>query len=104
LEGGILTVADDLLKNDGKKFIEMMEQLAERRMKREQQAQYSSHHPNLQYDGHDHPPGPDDEDFDEDEEEYDEDDEDYEEEEDEMASSLHFGNTRTLLIKSGCSH
>ncbi|EEY15262.1 conserved hypothetical protein [Verticillium alfalfae VaMs.102] len=30
--GGILTVADDLLKNDGKRFIEMMEQLAERRM------------------------------------------------------------------------
>lgn len=31
----LLTVADDLLKNDGRKFIEMMEQLAERRMKRE---------------------------------------------------------------------
>lgn len=28
-------MADDLLKNDGKKFIEMMEQLAERRMARE---------------------------------------------------------------------
>lgn len=37
--GGILTVADDLLKNDGKKFIEMMEQLAERRMQREEDAQ-----------------------------------------------------------------
>ncbi|KAK4211250.1 salt tolerance down-regulator-domain-containing protein [Rhypophila decipiens] len=36
--GGILTVADDLLKNDGKKFIEMMEQLAERRMQREEDA------------------------------------------------------------------
>src|SRR5262249_46387283 len=35
--GGILTVADDLLKNDGKKFIEMMEQLAERRMAREEE-------------------------------------------------------------------
>jgi hypothetical protein len=32
---GILTVADDLLKNDGKHFIDMMEQLAERRMQRE---------------------------------------------------------------------
>lgn len=31
----LLTVADDLLKNDGRKFIEMMEQLAERRMNRE---------------------------------------------------------------------
>ncbi|KAI9014559.1 hypothetical protein CLU79DRAFT_668524, partial [Phycomyces nitens] len=30
--GGILTVADDLLKNDGKKFLDMMERLAERRM------------------------------------------------------------------------
>ncbi|KAA8902531.1 hypothetical protein TRICI_005892 [Trichomonascus ciferrii] len=35
IQGGILTVADDLLKNDGKKFIEMMERLAERRMARE---------------------------------------------------------------------
>lgn len=33
--GNILTVADDLLKNDGTKFLEMMEQLAERRMYRE---------------------------------------------------------------------
>lgn len=40
--GGILTVADDLLQNDGKKFIEMMEQLAERRMQREEDAQYTA--------------------------------------------------------------
>jgi hypothetical protein len=33
--GGILTVADDLLKNDGKKFLDMMERLAERRMQKE---------------------------------------------------------------------
>lgn len=38
MNGGILTVADDLLKNDGKKFIDMMEQLAERRMARDQEA------------------------------------------------------------------
>ncbi|KAG5519444.1 hypothetical protein PMAC_002071 [Pneumocystis sp. 'macacae'] len=38
VKGGILTVADDLLKNDGKKFIEMMEQLAERRIQREEGA------------------------------------------------------------------
>ena len=38
VKGGILTVADDLLRNDGKKFIEMMEQLAERRMQREEEA------------------------------------------------------------------
>lgn len=31
-------MADDLLKNDGQKFLEMMEQLAERRMQREEDA------------------------------------------------------------------
>ena len=36
--GGILTVADDLLKNDGQKFLEMMESLAERRLQREEEA------------------------------------------------------------------
>ncbi|PRP78548.1 hypothetical protein PROFUN_13605 [Planoprotostelium fungivorum] len=35
VKGGILTVADDLLKNEGKKFLEMMEKLAERRMRKE---------------------------------------------------------------------
>ncbi|CAO1615978.1 unnamed protein product [Parajaminaea phylloscopi] len=38
VKGGILTVADDLLKNDGQKFLEMMEQLADRRMQREEDA------------------------------------------------------------------
>ncbi|KAK4493702.1 hypothetical protein PRZ48_014887 [Zasmidium cellare] len=38
----LLTVADDLLKNDGRKFIEMMEQLAERRMQRESRSQYEA--------------------------------------------------------------
>ncbi|KAF8460357.1 salt tolerance down-regulator-domain-containing protein [Kalaharituber pfeilii] len=87
IEGGILTVADDLLKNDGKKFIEMMEQLAERRMQREEEASaaasghlnmtmsMSAHgqHPN------NHPPQPE---F-EDEEEEEEDEEDYENYDDE---------------------
>lgn len=36
--GGILTVADDLLKNDGQKFLEMMEQLADKRIQREREA------------------------------------------------------------------
>lgn len=40
----LLTVADDLLKNDGRKFIEMMEQLAERRMQRENRSHYESEH------------------------------------------------------------
>ena len=37
LPAGILTVADDLLKNDGSKFLEMMEQLAVARHVREEQ-------------------------------------------------------------------
>ncbi|KAK0641502.1 salt tolerance down-regulator-domain-containing protein [Cercophora newfieldiana] len=73
--GGILTVADDLLKNDGKKFIEMMEQLAERRMAREEDVREQFGR------GHNHANGeaygdhyPEEEEFDE-EEEYEEDDE-----------------------------
>jgi hypothetical protein len=93
LQGGILTVADDLLQNDGKKFIEMMEQLAERRMQREEEAQYAASglgHPPIHSHGgyapHNHPP-PDDDDFDDEEEdEYDSQD-DYDEEEDEMVGA-----------------
>lgn len=94
VQGGILTVADDLLKNDGKKFIEMMEQLAERRMAREEDAreQYANvnygHPPNGSMHPHphthNHPPLPDDEEYDEEDEEeedYDSQDEDYDEEE-----------------------
>ncbi|KUI68669.1 Stress response protein NST1 [Cytospora mali] len=84
VQDGILTVADDLLKNDGKKFIEMMEQLAERRMAREgdfTQDQYSrgyGHGVNGSLPTHDHPPPPP-----ADEEEYeDEEDEDYDSQED----------------------
>lgn len=35
--GGILTVADDLLKNDGRKFLDMMERLAEKRIKKDEE-------------------------------------------------------------------
>jgi hypothetical protein len=91
--GGILTVADDLLKNDGKRFIEMMEQLAERRMAREEDARehfsrgYA--HPNGSYSApHNHPPPEDDEFDEEDEEEEDyEDSQDEEYEEEEVYSS-----------------
>lgn len=77
-------MADDLLKNDGKKFIEMMEQLAERRMQREEEAQYAAtgrHHQSIQ--NHDLNPLSDEEDYDDDEEdEYDsQEDEDYDEDE-----------------------
>jgi hypothetical protein len=94
VQGGILTVADDLLKNDGKKFIEMMEQLAERRMAREEDARaYSNqnygHPPNgamhpPHTHTHNHPPPQDDEEYDDEddeEDEYDSQDEDYDEEE-----------------------
>ncbi|KAI1113505.1 hypothetical protein F5Y14DRAFT_211696 [Nemania sp. NC0429] len=90
VKGGILTVADDLLKNDGKKFIEMMEQLAERRMAREEDA---THYPNDYNHGvngglsnpHNHPPPEEDEygDEEEEEDEYESQEDDYEEEEEE---------------------
>ncbi|KAJ2897262.1 stress response protein NST1 [Zalerion maritima] len=58
--GGILTVADDLLQNDGRKFIEMMDQLTERRMQREQEshgyyhADHHHHHHHHQHSHHAH--------------------------------------------------
>lgn len=90
VKGGILTVADDLLKNDGKKFIEMMEQLAERRMQREEEAAYASH-PSMyrSHGSHNHGPPPDEDDFgDEEDGEEDYEDDDYEDdEEDEDVST-----------------
>ncbi|CAO2648060.1 Nn.00g089820.m01.CDS01 [Neocucurbitaria sp. VM-36] len=86
VKGGILTVADDLLKNDGKKFIEMMEQLAERRMQREEEAQFQAH-PSMyrSHAAHSHDAPPEEDDFDDegDEEEGYEDDDYEEDEEDE---------------------
>ncbi|KAF4996149.1 hypothetical protein FGRMN_4641, partial [Fusarium graminum] len=87
--GGILTVADDLLKNDGKRFIEMMEQLAERRMAREEDArEHFSRgygHPNGPYTNPHNHPSPEEDEYDEEEDEeedYDDSqDEEYEEEE-----------------------
>lgn len=94
VQGGILTVADDLLKNDGKKFIEMMEQLAERRMAREEDAREFANqnyghppngamHPHAHPHTHNHPPPQEEEEYDEDDEEdeYDSQDEDYDDEE-----------------------
>ncbi|KAL4945050.1 salt tolerance down-regulator-domain-containing protein [Aspergillus oleicola] len=81
VKDGILTVADDLLRNDGKHFIDMMEQLAERRMQREEDTQYglAAAHQTL-HSGHNHG-SLDDEDYDdEEEEEYDSgEEEEYEE-------------------------
>ncbi|KAH8650176.1 hypothetical protein BX600DRAFT_517386 [Xylariales sp. PMI_506] len=106
VQGGILTVADDLLKNDGKKFIEMMEQLAERRMAREEDAKdhYSGSFghsvngaplPN----SHSHPPA-DDEEYDEEEEEdedYDSQEEEYDEEEDTMTEEQRMEEGRRMF-------
>jgi hypothetical protein len=90
--GGILTVADDLLKNDGKKFIEMMEQLAERRMAREEDARgqfdRGYDHANGDRYGHSHPPPPDEEEFEDEEEEYEEDDEEEYDSQDEEVGNL----------------
>jgi hypothetical protein len=83
-----LTVADDLLKNDGKKFIEMMEQLAERRMAREEEANGANgtapreanlHHQHVH--NHAQPEYEDEEDYEEEDEDDDYDDEEEEDEE-----------------------
>lgn len=84
-----MTVADDLLKNDGKKFIEMMEQLAERRMAREEDARgqfdRGYDHANGDRYSHSHPPPTDEEEFEDEEEEYEEDDEEeYDSQEEEV--------------------
>ena len=88
--GGILTAADDLLKNDGKKFIEMMEQLAERRMQREEEQYAKAGLSHTSVSGHNHNPPVEDDGYDdeeEDDEEYDEDDEELEED-DELVGAL----------------
>jgi hypothetical protein len=70
-------VADDLLKNDGKHFIDMMEQLAERRMQREEHIRYpASAYAHRDHQGHNHPPIDEDDDYDDEE-----DDEDYDSQE-----------------------
>jgi hypothetical protein len=75
-----------LLKNDGKHFIDMMEQLAERRMQREEDTQYAASAPHDPMIGHNHGPPLDDEEYD-DEEDEDYDSQEEEEYEDEMVSS-----------------
>jgi hypothetical protein len=72
----ILTVADDLLKNDGQKFLEMMEQLADRRMIREDRATASIEDDSEEEEGGD--------DGDDDDDDEDDDEEEEEEEEEEV--------------------
>lgn len=81
VKDGILTVADDLLKNDGKHFIDMMESLAEKRMQR-----------------HNHPPLDEDDDYDDDEE----DDEDYDsQDEDELEADEMDAMTEEQRMEEG---
>ena len=87
-------MADDLLKNDGKHFIDMMEQLAERRMQREEEIHYPSSayaHRDF-HQGHNHPPiDDDDDDYDDedDDEDYDSQEEDDYEGDDMVGADLH---------------
>ena len=83
--GSILTVADDLLKNDGQKFLEMMETLAERRMQREEEAAA---------DVEDDSEEEEEDEGEDDEDEEDEEDEDDDEEEEEV-------NQPTFFVQSG---
>ncbi|CAK7199172.1 Stress response protein nst1 [Sporothrix eucalyptigena] len=110
VHGGILTVADDLLKNDGRKFIEMMEQLAERRMAREEDAKDQYGGPggrgyqgatgmNGAPYGHNHHIPSEEEDYgpdDEEEEDYGSDDE-YDEEEDTMTEEQRMEEGRRMF-------
>ena len=58
--GGVLTIADDLLQNQGKQFIDMMEKIADMRFRKEEDAKKE-----VQEAG-----GPYDDDYDDDGEEY----------------------------------
>ncbi|KAG2193000.1 hypothetical protein INT47_002551 [Mucor saturninus] len=74
VQGSIITVADDLLKNDGKKFLDMMERLAERKMRKEREVAES--------DDDDDDDNEDEEDDDDDDDEEDDDDHDEEDDDD----------------------
>ena len=81
----------------------MMEQLAERRMQREEEAQYAAadmNHPSMP--GHNHGPPLDDDGYDDDEDdEYDSQDYDEEEEEDEIVRARYYPILVVMLMTSG---
>jgi len=86
----ILTVSDDLLKNDGQKFLEMMEQLADRRMIREDRATTSIEDDSEEDEGDD----------DGDDEDSDDDDYEEEEEEEEEEEGVRRGTSPYILLNS----
>lgn len=80
--GSLLTVADDLLTNDGKKFIEMMEQLADKRAARGEESADEEYDDDEQYEDYE-----DDDEYDE-YDEYDDNDDDYEDYDDHEGGNL----------------
>src|SRR5208282_112785 len=87
--GGVLTIADDLLQNQGKQFIDMMEKIADMRFKKEEEAKKE-----VQEAG-----GPYDDDYDDDQEDYYPEDDAEDSEEDEVYLPLIelIGRIRKLL-------
>ncbi|KAJ3163423.1 Stress response protein nst1 [Geranomyces michiganensis] len=81
VKGGILTVADDFLKNDGRKFLDLMEQLAERKIRQLDDEMDRNGDANGEWDDADY-----------DEEEYDE-----EEEEDSMTEEQRMEEGRRMF-------
>jgi hypothetical protein len=74
--GGVLTIADDLLQNQGKQFIDMMEKIADMRFRKEEEAKKE-----VQEAG-----GPYEDDYDEDGDEYYDEEDQEDSEEDEVVS------------------
>jgi hypothetical protein len=72
--GGVLTIADDLLQNQGKQFIDMMEKIADMRFRKEEEAKKE-----VQEAG-----GPYEDDYDDDGDDYYEEDDPEDSEEDEV--------------------
>jgi hypothetical protein len=86
--GGVLTIADDLLQNQGRQFIEMMEKIADMRFRKEEDARKE-----VQDAG-----GPYDDEYDDDGDEYYEEDEPEDSEEDDVFSILDISNMQDPKI------
>ena len=103
VKGGILTVADDLLSNHGEKFIDMMEQLANARMRRETEAYNSYRNSHVSHDLHGNH-YPEDDEYD-DEDEYEDDEsqlDDYEEDDEMVRKSVQSARIGFLVLANSC--